>query len=140
MFGCGVIDEDDDPGAVGLDRTHGLDGRHEVGVRLVGQRYDGDVGHAGGLDDAALDEAAEVDDQRLGFVAGAHDSKALPRLQRDDASGREGGLVDVGGAVVEVVGDQDGARVLGIADGVGGLTLPSFDRVEEHGHGAIVIG
>ena len=107
---------------------------------MVGERHDGDVGHACCLDDAALDEAAEVDDQRLAFVAGAHDSKALSGFQRDDASNREGGLVDVGGAVVEVVGDEDGARVLGIADGVGGLTLPSFDRVEEHGHSAIVIG
>ena len=140
MLGCSVVDEDDDPGAVGLDRTHGLDGRHEVGVRLVGERHDGDVGHAGCLDDATLDEAAKVDDQRLTFVAGTHGGKALSRLQRDDASGPECGFVDVGGAVVEVVGDEDGARVLGIADGVGGLALPSFDRVEEHGHSAIVIG
>ena len=107
---------------------------------MVGERHDGDVGHVCGLDDAALDEAAEVDDERLALVAGAHCRKRLSRLQRHDASGRERCLVDVGGAVVEVVGDENGASVLRVADGVGRLTLPSFDRVEEHGHSAIVIG
>ena len=79
---------------------------------MLGERRDGEVGHACGFDDAALDEATEVDDQPFSLVAGTHDSKALSRLQRDDASGRKRGLLDVGGAVVEVVCDEDGARVL----------------------------
>ena len=140
MLGRCVVDEDDDPAAVGLERGHCLDGRHEVRGRLEGERHDGDMGHLSRLDDAALDEAAEVDDERLAAVTGTNDRKRLPRLQRDDAPFWERRLVDVGGAVVEVVGDEHGAGMLGVADGVGGLALPSFDRVEEHGHSAIVIG
>lgn len=64
----------------------------------------------------------------------------LPGLQRYDASCRECRLVDVGSSIVEVVGDEHATAVLCVADGVGGLTLPSFDRVEEHGHDAIIIG
>ena len=135
MLGRCVVDEDDDPAAVGLERGHCLDGRHEVGGRLVGERHDGDMGHLCRLDDAALDEAAEVDDERLALVAVADGFERLPGLQGDDAPSGEGCLVDVGGAGVEVVGDQHGACVLGIADGVRRLTLPSFDRVEEYGHG-----
>lgn len=60
----------------------------------------------------------------------------LPRLERDDAAFGECRLADVGGAVVEVVGEQDATAVLGVADGVRRLFLPEFNRLEEHGHGA----
>lgn len=106
---------------------------------MVGERHDDDLGDVGRLNHATLDEPAEVDDERLPLVAAGDVGQRLPWLQRLDAIGRKCCLVDVGGAVVEVVGDEDGARVLGVADGVGGLTLPSFDRVEEHGHSPIVI-
>jgi hypothetical protein len=64
----------------------------------------------------------------------------LPRLQRDDAPLGQRRFVDVGGAIIEVIGDQYGIDILGVADGVGGFPLPSFDRVEEDGHGGSVIG
>jgi hypothetical protein len=136
VFGCGVVDEDDDVSAERLQGGHGFDGGHQVGGRLERQRHDCDVGHFGRLDDAALDEATEVDDQWRSFERAADVGKRLFRLQSDNAAGGERGLVDVGGAGGEVVGDQDGARVLGVSDGVGGLPLPAFDRVEEYGHGS----
>jgi hypothetical protein len=64
----------------------------------------------------------------------------LSGFQRDDAATGEHGVVDVGGAVVEVVGNEHATAMLGVADGVRGLTLPSFDRVEEYGHSQSVIG
>ena len=140
VLGQRVVDEDDQLDAMRLDGGHGLDGRREVGAGLIGQRHDGDVGHLRRFDDAALDKAAEVDDQRFTLAAIARILERLPRLQRDDTASRQRRLVDIGGAVVEVVGDEDCASMLGVADGVGGLTLPSFDRVKEHGHSAIVIG
>jgi len=39
----------------------GLDGGHQVGGRLIGERHDGDVGEFSRLDDAAFDEPAEID-------------------------------------------------------------------------------
>jgi hypothetical protein len=66
--------------------------------------------------------------------------KRLTGLQCEDAPVRKGGFVDVGRSVVEVIGNKDGIGVFGIADGVGGFPLPSFNRVEEDGHSAIVIG
>ena len=81
-----------------------------------------------------------VDDERLALEAVTDGFERLPRLQGDDARAGKGCLVDVGGAVVEVVGDEHRARMLGIADGVRRLTLPSFDRVEEYRHSAIVMG
>jgi serine/threonine protein phosphatase PrpC len=59
----------------------------------------------------------------------------LARLQRQDAVGTEQRLVDIGGSVVEVVGDQRGTAMLGVADGMGGFALASLDRVEEDVHG-----
>ncbi len=126
--------------AVGLDGGDRLDGGHQVGGRLIRQRHDGDVGHLSRFDDAALDEPAEVDDERLAAKVLGGVLEGLAGLQRDDASGWKSGLVDVGGTVVEVVGDEHATAMLGVADGVRRLTLPSFDRVEEHGHSAIVIG
>ena len=80
-------------------------------------------------------EPAEVDDERLPFEMVRPVLDGLSRLQRNNAALGKRGFVDVGGTVIEVVGKQDGAAVFGIADGVCRLTLPSFDRVEEYGHG-----
>lgn len=101
---------------------------------MIGERHDGDVGEFRRFDDAALDEPAEVDDERLAFEVVGPVLDGLPRLQCDDAALGECRLVDVGGAVVEIVGERDSASMLGVTDGVRRLTLPSFDRVEEHGH------
>lgn len=90
----------------------GLDRWHEVGGRLIRERHDGDVGERRCLDDAAFDEAAEVDHDGCGRELGDPVADGLPRLQGHDAAFGERGLVDVGGAVVEVVGDQDSAAVL----------------------------
>ena len=136
MLGRSVVDQDEDGLAVGLERRNGLDGRHQVGGRLIRKGYDSDVGERRCLDDAALDEAAEVNDERLACEVVGPVLDGLPRLQGDNAAFRKCRLVDVGGAVVEVVGEQDATAVLGVADGVRRLTLPSFDRVEEHGHSA----
>ena len=136
MLGRSVVDQDEDGLAVGLERRDGLDGGHEVGGRLIGERHDGHIGELCRLDDAAFDEASEVDDERLARKVVSPVLHGLPRFQCDDAAFRKCRLVDVGGAVVEVVGEQDAAAVLGVADGVRRLTLPSFDRVEEHGHSA----
>ena len=129
-----VVDEDGDVLAVGLDRRDGLDGGHEVGGRLVGERNDGDVGHLRRLDDAALNKAAEVDDERLALEIRRPILDGLARLERDNASCGKGCLINVGGAGIDVVGEQDGSGMRGVADGVRRLTLPSFDGVEEHGH------
>jgi hypothetical protein len=107
---------------------------------LIRKRHDGDVGDGRRLDDPALDEAAEVDDDGCAFERCDDVGEGLSGLQHEDAIGGERLLVDVGGAGVEVVGDQGRAGMIGVADGVGGLTLPSFDRVEEYGHSAIVKG
>lgn len=136
VLGRGVVDQDEDRLAVGLERRDGLDGGHQVGGRLIRQRHDGDVGQLRRFDDAALDEPAEVDDEWLAFEVVGPVLDGLPRLQGYDAAFGKCRLVDVGGAIVEVVGKQDSAAVLGVADGVRRLTLPSFDRVEEHGHSA----
>ena len=62
-------------------------------MRALGQRHDGDVGHFSRLDHAALDEPAEVDDNRLSPEVVGHVLERLPRLQCGDAAGRERGLV-----------------------------------------------
>lgn len=103
---------------------------------MIRERHDGDVGELCRLDDAAFDEASEVNDDGRGRKLGDPVFDGLAWLQGDDAAFRECRLVDVGGAVVEVVGEQDATAMLGVADGVRRLTLPSFDRVEEHGHSA----
>lgn len=121
---------------MGLERRDGLDSGHQVGGRLIRERHDGDISELRRLDDAALDEPAKVDDDGRGRKLGDPVLDGLPWLQSDDAAFRECRLVDVGGTVVEVVGEQDATAMLGVADGVRRLTLPSFDRVEEHGHSA----
>ena len=136
VLGRRVVNQDEDRLAVRLERRDGLDGGHQVGGRLIRERHDGDVGEPRRLDDAALDEPAEVDDEWLAFEVVGPVLDGLPRLQGYDAAFGKCRLVDVGGAIVEVVGEQDSAAVLGVADGVRRLTLPSFDRVEEHGHSA----
>jgi hypothetical protein len=136
----GVVDEDDDPRAVRLQRSHRLHGGHEVGGRLIGERHDADVGHLGGFNHAAFDEASEVEDQRLAFEAGSSGFQRLSRLECRDASSWKSRFIDISGPVIEVVGDQHATAVFGVADSVGRLPLPSFDRVEKHGHDAIVIG
>ena len=95
-----------------------------------------ETGPLGRLDNLGSGEPAEVDDERRILEVLRPVLDGLPRLQRDNAAFRERGLVDVGGAVVEVVGEQDSAAVLGVADGVRRLSLASLDRVEEHGHSA----
>lgn len=77
---------------------------------------------------------AEVDDDGRALERCDDVGECLSGLQHDDAIGGERLLVDVGGAGIEVVGDQGRAGMVGVADGMGGLTLPSFDRVEEYGH------
>lgn len=136
VLGRGVVDQHEDRLTVGLERRDGLDGGHQVGGRLIRQRHDGDVGELRRLDDAAFDEPAEVDHERLACKVVGPVLDRLPRLQGYDSTFRERGFVDVGSAVVEVVGEQDSTAMLGVADGVRRLTLPSFDRVEEHGHSA----
>lgn len=140
MLGRGVVDEDQDIIGVGLQRRDRLDGWHQVGGRLVGERHDGDVGDLGRLDDAALDETAEVDDERRSLEVLGPVLDGLAGLQGDDAAIGESGVVDVGGAVVEVVGEEHAAAVLGVADGMRRLTLPSLDGVEEYAHGCIGYG
>lgn len=107
---------------------------------MVGERHDGDVGDLGRFDDAALDEPAEVDDERRSLEVLRPVLDGLAWLQGDDAAVRESGVVDVGGTVVEVVGEEHAAAVLGVADGVRRLTLPSLDGVEEYAHGCIDYG
>ena len=136
----GVVDEDNDPRAVRLQRRYGFHGRHEVGGRLIGKWHDADVGHLRGFNHAAFNEASKVEDQRLAFEARGSRFQRLSWLERSDASSWQSCLVDVGGAVIEVVGDQHATTMLGVADSVRRLPLPSFDRVEKHGHDAIVIG
>lgn len=140
MLWVGIVDEGDDFRAVLLERRDSLYGRHEVGGRLVGKRHHGHISDVGRFQNAALDKATEINDERVTFVARGYGLERLSRFEGDNAARRERRFVDVGGAVVEVVGDEDAAAMLGVADGVGRLTLPSFDRVEEHGHSAIVIG
>lgn len=140
MLGRGVVDEDQDIVGIGLQRRDRLDGWHQVGGRLVGERHDGDVGDLGRLDDAALDEPAEVDDERRSLEVLRPVLDGLAWLQGDDAAVRESGVVDVGGAVVEVVGEEHAAAVLCVADGMRRLTLPSLDGVEEYAHGCIDYG
>lgn len=135
-----IVDEDDDPRAVRLQSCYRLHGRHEVGGRLIGERYDTDVGHLRRFNHAAFNEASEIEHQRLAFEAGGSGFQRLSWLERSDASSWKSGFVDIGCAVIEVVGDQHTATVLSVADSVRRLTLPSFDRVEKHGHDAIVIG
>jgi hypothetical protein len=91
------------------NRGHGFDGGHQVGCRLIGQRHNGDIGQLGGLNDAAFNEPAEVDDERLAVTLLLHTGEGLARLQSQDAAATEGGRINVGGAGIEVVGDQDGA-------------------------------
>jgi hypothetical protein len=50
----------------------------------------------------------------------------LARLQGDDAGVSQSGAVDVGGGVIDIVGDEDAAAVLGVADGVGRLSLTTL--------------
>ncbi len=140
VLGRCVVDEDDDPRAMRLQSGDGLYRRHEVGGRLIRQWDDADGGEFCRLNHAALDEASEVKDERLARVACGNPIQDLARLERDDAVSRKRRFVNVGGAVVEVVGNEHAAAVLGISNGVRGLTLPSFDGVEKHGHNAIVIG
>jgi hypothetical protein len=140
MLGLGVVDQQDDVVAVGFDGRHGLDGRHEIGGRLVGERDDGHVRELRRLDDAAFDEPAEVDDQRSTAHETLDFGERLAGLQGQDAPVGKCGFVDVGRSVIEIVGDQDCIGVFRIADGMSGFPLPSFNRVEEDGHSAIVIG
>ena len=60
------------------------------------------------------------DDERRALHRARDLRERLPGLQGDDATVGKSGLVDVGGAVVEVVGDEHAAAVLGVADGMGG--------------------
>ena len=140
MLGRGIVDEDQDIVGVGLQRRDRLDGWHQVGGGLVGERHDGNVGDLGCFDDAALDEPTEVDDERRSLEVLRPVLDGLSRLQGDDAAVRESGVVDVGGTVVEVVGEEHAAAVLGVADGMRRLTLPSLDGVEEYAHGCIGYG
>lgn len=135
-----VVDEDDDPRAVRLQRSHGLHSGHEVGGRLIGERHDADVGHLRGFDHAAFDEASEVENKRLALEARGSGFQRLTRLESRDAPSWKSRFIDISSPVVEVIGDQHTTAVFGVADGVGRFTLPSFDRVEKHGHDAIVIG
>jgi hypothetical protein len=64
----------------------------------------------------------------------------LAGLQGVDAVAGQSGGIDIAGAVVEIVGDEDSAAVLGIAVGVRGFSLSAFDRVEEGDHSQWVIG
>ena len=130
-----VVDEDHHAWAVLLDGCDGAHGRGQIGGRLEADRHDGDVCHFSGFDDAAFDEATEVEHQRRVLQALDDRGDSLARLQGDDAIGGQRRFVDVGGAVVVVVGDEDATRVLGVSNGVRGLTLSAFDRVEEDGHG-----
>jgi hypothetical protein len=103
---------------------------------LIGERHDSDVSHLRGFDDAAFDEPSEVDHQGRTFYGAANLCECLSWLQGDDATTGKRCLVDVSGTVIDVVGNEDRACVLGIADGMGSFPLPSFDRVEEYGHSA----
>ena len=140
MLRLGVVNEQDDIVTIGLDCRHGLDGWHEIGGRLIGERHDGHVGHFRGFDDAAFDEPTEVDDQGRALHVTLDVRERLTGLQGEDAPVRQSCLVDIGCSVVVVIGNEDGIGVFGIADGMGGFPLPSFNRVEEDGHSAIVIG
>jgi hypothetical protein len=63
--------------------------RNQVGGRLIGERYDGDVGELRRLDDAAFDEAAEVDYERLAFEVAGPILDGRSRLQCYDAGSEE---------------------------------------------------
>ena len=79
---------------------------------MVGKRHHDDVGEHSNFDDAALDEPAEVQNERLALLECCHAGERLPRLPRDDAVGGQGRLVDVNGVVIEVVGDENAAACL----------------------------
>ncbi len=88
-----------------------------------------------GLDDAAFDPSSEVDDDALGRIAVEHGSKRLAGLQDFDRALRQGRLIDVGGAVLKIIGDQEGIGVARISNGMRRLTLTSLYGVEEDTHG-----
>jgi hypothetical protein len=78
---------------------------------VIRGRHDSDVGESGRLDDAAFDEPAEVDDERVALKMVGPVLHGLPRLQGDDAAFGECRFEDVGGAVVKIIGDQNAAEI-----------------------------
>jgi hypothetical protein len=139
MLGPGVVDQQHEVLGVRLERDHGLDGWRKIGGRLVTERHHGDVGELGRFDHARFDEPAEVDDHMRALEAIDGGFDGLAGVELDDAVLKDA-FVDVGGAGIGIVGEQGAIAMAGVADGVRRLSLPSFDRVEEHGHVAIVKG
>lgn len=104
---------------------------------MKGQRHERDIGNRCGIHHSAFDKPSEVEDDVLAGEMFGDILDGLTRLQSDDAVLSQSGTINIGGGVIEIIGDEECTAMLGVADGVRRLTLPSFDRVEEHGHGCI---
>jgi len=92
-----------------------------------------------GLDDAGFDPPSEIHDDALGRVVVGDGCQRLTRLQDLTRSLRQGGLIDLGGTVLKVVGDEKSSGIAGISNGMRRLTLASLDGVEEYTHGGEVM-
>ena len=93
---------------------------------MKGQRHGRDIGDRCGIDHSAFDKPSEVEDEVLAGEVFGDILDGLARLQGDDAGVSQSGAVDVGGGVIDIVGDEDAAAVLGVADGVGRLSLTTL--------------
>ena len=131
----GVVDDDDKALCVLLQGQYRLDGWHQVSGRLEAQRDDADGGRFCSLDDARFNPASKVDDDAFRRIAYEDGRQRLTRFQDFNGALWQGCLIDLGSAVLKVVGDEKRLGVAGVSDGVRRLTLAALDRIEEHAHG-----
>jgi hypothetical protein len=87
------------------------------------------------LDDARFNPSPKVDDDALRRIVVQHGCERLPGLQNFNGALWQSRLIDVGGAVFKIIGDQQGVGIACIANGMRRLTLASLDRIKEYGHG-----
>ena len=126
----GIIDENDDIVIVLFQRQNGFHGWHQIGSGLIIYRHHADIRHFRRLQNTTLDPSTKIKNDVL--VVGDFDlfswgdGHDLPWLQNR--------TINIGCAVLEIIGQQFCAKMFGISNGMGGFALSALDRIKQYFH------
>ncbi len=115
-----------------LQGVNSLDAGHKVSWRLVTDWHHTDINQLCRLNDAAFHPSPEVINN-VGVLFDVS-KNFIARIQCDDILLPQYISIDIAGAVVKIIGDENAATMLGISYGMSGLSLSSLDRIKKCFH------
>jgi hypothetical protein len=100
---------------------------------LVIERHHANIGQLRRFNHTGFGPSTEIEND----VAAAVGIELLPRFQNLYLFWWDHALVNLGGSVLEIVGYEFPALVVGISDGMGCFTLSAFHVVKQYAHGSM---